>query len=165
MAAIPVPRPCLVAGAVRYSGGVNTGEVPFTTGGQVVATVYSGDILNPGSGFAVGRVLTGDQLLIFSGAGRINKVFLTRSVFTLSGPPLWFYDSAIVARSGAGPIESGYRAFGFNSPGGLSGQITQTGPYDLAFPFTSGLCASCVSGIVGFSVSYTPETNVPYGAP
>lgn len=158
---VPSKAPLRLLGAIPPNSGFpNTGESQWTQGGMVVATVFSGGLLSPGSGFLPsGAVKTADQLLLVAGAGRIN---LVQPLAAISGTQLTFYDSSVAARSGVAGAESGYRVIGvvpgntFNAPFG-----TLVGPYPLqmGMPFTSGLCVNCVSGTPGFSVSFTPETN------
>lgn len=154
-------NPLRFAGATVNSGFPNTGEVPWTRGGMATATVYSGGLLAPGSGFLpAGAVKTADQILLVSGPGRLNTIVPLNSVFALSGVPNIFYDSTVVARSGGPVSESGYRTLALlNAPNGQSGLLTFTAPIPVDMPFTSGLSVSCVSGTTGFTVSFTPETN------
>jgi hypothetical protein len=133
---------------------------------MVVATVYSGGILSPGSGFlSPGAVQTADHVLLASGAGRLNNVLLHTGVFALSGVALAFYDSNTVALSGPATYAPTKRLLAvLNAPNnGASGAFTQQGIIPIDMPYNSGLCVCCASGIGGFSASFTPETNPAFG--
>jgi hypothetical protein len=165
---LPTRNPLRLVGAVPNSGFPNTGEQATTRGGMQTATVFSGGLLSPGSGFLPqGTVKTADQLLLVSGAGRLNTVFLHGTgAFTLSGVQLAIYDGAAVDVSGATPTLLAAGGKGFlalmNGPAGLSGQtIIGQSPVSWDMPFSSGLCVSCISGSPGFTLSYTRETNNP----
>ena len=159
---IPTRSPLRVMGTVPNSGFPNTGEQAQCRGGMVTATVYSGGALNGGSGFLpAGAILSGDQILLAPGAGRLNNVFLHGGlVLTLSGVALAFYDSSIQAGSGPGTYFPTKRLIAsFYNPGGLSGQFAAAGVQVVDMPYTSGLCVSVTSGTPGFTASWTPETN------
>ncbi len=66
--------PLRTVGAIVYSGSPNTGESRITRGGEIVYTCYSGGALNPGSGFFYPVAQNGDQVKLWSGAGRLNSV-------------------------------------------------------------------------------------------
>jgi hypothetical protein len=165
---LPTRNPLRLVGAVPNSGFPNTGEQATTRGGMQTCTVWSGGLLAPGSGFLPqGTVKTADQLLLVSGAGRLNTVFLhATGAFTLSGVALAVYDGAAVEVSGATPALLAAGGKGLlavmNAPGGASGTlITGQTPVSWDMPFSSGLCVSCISGSPGFTLSYTRETNNP----
>lgn len=148
--AIPVPTPCMVAGTPRSSGDVQTGEINTTQGGGRTFMRMSGII--------------GGDVLIYSGAGRLNNILVINNL--QSGQSVLFYDSS-VATSGGPFATSGHRVVGVIPPvwrEGASGIInTLSAPGQSLFPempFQSGLVAACVaSGCPGFTVSYTVETN------
>jgi hypothetical protein len=158
---IPTKNPLRMMGAIPNSGFPNTGELPYTRGGMQTACVFSGGVLSPGSGFLGNGVKTADQLLLASGAGRLNSVVLLGPPgFTLSGITLTFYDAATVAASG---VFGGNRPLAqFNAPQGASGQLGPVGVQIIDMPYTSGLCVNCVSGTTGWTASFTPETNPPF---
>lgn len=153
-------KPVRMVGGVVNSGNLDTGEVNWTRGGQRVVCVHSGGLLNAGSGFAPGGVVSTDQLVIFSGAGRLNTII---PLVAISGVRVVFYDSSVAARSGGGAgnggVESGYPtlavipANSFNAPNTLGGPL----PIEVDVPFRSGLAVSNISGAPGFSAVYTPE--------
>lgn len=179
--------PLRMAGAVVNSGFANTGEVPWTRGGQLTATVYSGAIamgVTAAHGPNGNALSSGGSILIVSGAGRLNSfVALYPAGVALagnganaiiSGQPIVAYDSVITARSGvftdATISESGRKILFSWSPPSLvaSGALvlTNRGVYDpvpLDIPFFSGLCVMALSGSPGFTISYTPETNPAIG--
>ena len=154
-------NPKRLIGGNPNSGFPNTGELALTRGGMLTATVYSGGLLSPGSGFLpAGAVKTADQVLLVSGPGRLNTVTPLAGIAVLSGAPLTFYDSTVVARSGASPAESGYRTIGLvNAPVGLSGNFLPITPIQFDMPFSSGLCVGAPLLSVGFTASFTVETN------
>lgn len=159
---VATKSPLKFTGGTLFSGGPNTGELSFTQGGMISATVFSGGLLSPGSGkLPSGTVKTADQLLLWSGAGRVNRILC---ITPISGIITYMYDSAQLARSGAPPSESGYGVVGlipansFNPAGTLQPII---GPQEFGIPFSSGLCLNCVSGTPGFTVTFTPEVVGP----
>ena len=159
---VATKKPLIFTGGQNFSGGPLTGELQFTQGGSISATVYSGGLFSPGSGkLPPGTVKTADQLLLWSGAGRVNRILC---ITPISGVITYMYDSAQVARSGAAPSESGYGTVGlipansFN-PAGTLQPITL--PQEFGIPFSSGLCLNCVSGTPGFTVTFTPEVVPP----
>ena len=160
---VPTRNPMRMIGATpQNSGFPQTGELPFTQGGMLKATVFSGGLLSPGSGFLpTGAVKIADQLLLVSGAGRLNKVLTIPALaLSLSGAAITFYDSCVPCLSGGSPVTSGYAVIGVvNAPGGVSGQFGLSNIQEFGMPFSSGLCVSCVSGTVGFTVTYTSEVN------
>ena len=175
----PVTKPCYVAGTPRNSGDVQTGEVNYTRGGGRTACVYSGAIAMGVAAAGTGALSSGGSVLITSGAGRLNSftplwpagVALAGNGENacISGQPIVVYDSAITARSGvltdSTIAESGRKILFAWSPPKLvaSGALvlasrTTYEPIALDIPFQSGLCVMALSGAVGFSLTYTPET-------
>lgn len=153
-------NPLTTVGGLLYSGGVRTGHVQQTLGGQVAVSVLSGGILSPGSGFTPGAVQTADQLLLFSGGGRLDSI-VPHTV--LSGVAVRFYDASTVAASGTA---GGPRVLGIipaNSIGAF-GNSLGAGPLPIypGMPFTSGLCVSCNSGIPGWTATFTPAVDPQY---
>lgn len=163
--------PLRVGGATIYSGGVATGEIPTTQGGQVALTIWSGG-LAPSLIGAPGAVHTsGNQVRLWSGAGRLNTII--PHVQMTSGQPGLFYDAALVARSGAGVAasliaESGARLIGILPPTFNGGQYSGSpvvplqSTINFGTPFFSGLNVACASGCPGFTVTITPEVNVSF---
>lgn len=141
-------NPLRMAGAAVNSGNVNTGEVGFTTGG---GQVYSAGL----SGITV-------DTLIFSGAGRLNNISVLTNL--VSGRAVVFYDGA-VATSGGPFALSGHKVLATIPTGwresGYVNTLSQAGSVlPVQMPFQSGLiAANQASGAVGWSVSFTPETN------
>lgn len=164
--------PLRLAGAVVNSGNVNTGEQNQTYGGGQSATIYSGMVSGVsllGAPFAIPNTpAQGADVQFVSGAGRLKDILINGLA---SGQTCIFYD-APVATSGGPFVASGHKILGqipaggaigavFGNPQGLSvvpGQVIA-----LDVPFNSGLCCNLKSGIPGFTVTWTPETN--YGAP
>ena len=167
----PVKKPCFIAGAVRTSGDPQTGEVPFTRGGMRTSTVWSGSLLtNTALTGAAGAVQSGGQVLLVSGAGRLNSVVPHQ--FLQSGQPVWFYDAGTITVSGISV--SGQRIIGIIPGTSPANPTVQSGQFQMArtwsdvifvdMPFSSGLCVGAASGTPGFTVSYTLETSEPaYG--
>ncbi len=157
-------NPLRMIGGIVYSGAPNTGEQRMTRGGDVVFTVYSGGALSPGSGFPAPVAQTGDQIKLWSGAGRLNTVIPLAAQMALSGVALTFYDAGAVAASGPGTVKDTFRVLGsINVPQGQSGLTTFTTPYYFDMPFTSGLCVAAISGTTGFSCSFSVEVNPAVG--
>ncbi len=162
-------RPLRMAGALAASGFTDTGEVNFTQGGQRTVTVWSGG-LAPAMRGIPGGAASGNNITVFSGAGRLHKIMPHLQM--QSGVQAWFYDSDLPARSGAGPVvsllaESGARVLGIipvthrlgDIAGFQSGYGFSTPWQDVITveaPFTSGLYVSAASGCPGFSFTYTP---------
>ncbi len=152
----PRQDPLVVMGTPRSSGDVQTGETCWTRGGGRAATIYSGGFLG-GIGFAPGSVKTGDHILLYSGGGRLNTVFPLSAASGVAG---LFYDAGTVAASGIAVL-SGYKIVGL-VPANTFGTNVTTGPMQIQFdiPFQSGLCIANISGVIGFTVTYTPESSV-----
>lgn len=166
-------NPLRMAGANLQSGFPNTGEVQWTRGGMQTACTYSGAINMSGPSSAVS---SGGSTLFYSGFGRLNTftaqfpagVALAGNgeAGVLSGQPIVVYDSAITSRSGvftdATIQESGRKIlYTWYPPRVLSGvNITGPGftPVQVDIPFFSGLSVMALSGAVGFTLSFTPET-------
>ena len=164
--------PLSLKGASINSGFANTGEQRFTRGGELTATIFSGQVA-PGLTGAPGAVAAGSDVLICSGAGRLNTI-IPHNVMQ-SGIPVYFYDAG-VAISGGPLAASGHRIVGvlpatYNGAqnvgttpaSGAAGWamlgMTSTAPIVVDMPFLSGLCLNSRSGQPGFTVSYTPETT------
>lgn len=153
---VSTKSPLNMVGGQLFSGGPRTGQVPMTFGGSLCVSVFSGGLLSPGSGFTPGAVKTADQLLLWSGAGRLDSI-LPHTV--ISGVQTNFYDASTVSTSG-GPM-AGFRVLGLipaNSIGAFGSQLG-AGPLPIlpGSPFNSGLCVSCVSGTPGWTATFTPE--------
>lgn len=160
--------PLRMAGANLSSGHPATGEVPWTRGGQLTATLWSGGVSPNLTGAPTGAVTSGGHTLILTGAGRLNTI-LPHSFLT-SGQPVFFYDAGAISVSGVSV--SGQRIIGIvpntmRAPlAALSGNIATVVNWedkiDCDMPFTSGLCVAAASGAPGVTVSYTPEVNVNF---
>ncbi len=159
----PTAKPCFIAGTPRSSGDVATGEVTITRGGGRTACVWSGSLLtNAALGGAPGAVQSGGNILLFSGAGRLNSVLQHQGVLTLSGVAVTFYDAGTITASGTSVSGQRFLAI-LNAPQGQSGQFTNPGiPTAIDMPFSSGLCVSMCSGTPGISVSYTVENSAAF---
>ena len=158
--------PLRMAGANIHSGNVNTGEIPWTQGGGARFTCFSGGIRNLSSGGTApptgAPAVTADHAVIYSGAGRLNEVLPHQAI---SGVVLVFYDAATPGLSGPGTYtNSGYPIIGLipaNTIGSYA--LLGGGPFlsNFGFPFNSGLCVANASGCPGFTVTFTPEVNLP----
>ena len=156
-------NPLRLAGAVLHSGGINTGELLYTLGGQITASIYSG-ALAPSLNAAPGAT-GGPDVLFFSGAGRLKGVTLQQTTSPLSGPAIFFYDTGVVT-SGGPFIASGHKILAVVNPIQVSGAWNAqsiVGPYVFDVPFQSGLAVALKSGQPGFSATYTPEVNPNLG--
>lgn len=159
------------------SGTPNTGEVPWTRGGQATATIYSGAIAAGVAAAGTGAFASGGSVLVASGVGRLNTftaIFPAGVALAgngeqgiLSGAPIIVYDSAITARSGVYTdstiAESGRKIlYTWYPPRLLSGATPVGGgfnPVQLDIPFFSGLAVMALSGAPGYTLSYTPEIS------
>ena len=153
-------RPMRMLGGAHVSGNLNTGEMPVADGGQKTVVVWSGGLLMSGLIPGYGTLSSGNQIMLWSGAGRLNT--LQPHVMMQSGLAVFFYDTAAIAGSGVGV--SGQRIIALIPPthkaSYTSGAELQTFPNwrDILrpqVPFTSGLCVSAPSGAPGFTVSFT----------
>lgn len=125
-----------------------------TDGGFQTATIYSGIIAGPGLTAAPGAVAAGSDVLLFSGAGRLNQISFALPV---SGVPIQLYDAA--APVSGGPIYTSGHKLLATTPGPLSGRdsvLTQVGMQP-NMPFQSGLCVSTRSGMPATTFVWTPE--------
>jgi hypothetical protein len=134
--------PTIIAGTPLLSGTPNTGQIPYTLGGQKVFSKASG--------------VVGPDNLIHSGGGRLDAAFFHDSaIIALSGQAVTFYDGAPVS---GGPLTA--PVVGVLAPKAdtsISGAALRGGELRLfGTTFQSGLVASTRSGQAGFSVSYTP---------
>lgn len=152
--------PLRITGATLNSGFPATGEQAFTRGGQVTAGLYSGNVVSglAASIAAPGAVLGGADVLLFSGAGRLNTIIMQQ---TGGGTAVPIYDGS-VPTSGGPFVLSGHKILGTipASPGLLtpiSGGLP--GPIPVDAPFLSGLIVAFRSGMLSCSITYTPETN------
>lgn len=164
----PVKKPCFVAGTVRSSGDVQTGEVSVTRGGQRTACVWSGNILTTAALTAApGAIQSGGNVLFYSGAGRLNTVM--PHAYLTSGQPVFFYDAGTPTVSGVsvsgckliGIIPAPYQGPLAAASGNLQTTFAWPQKIEMDMPFFSGLCASAPSGAPGFTLSYTAEVNEP----
>lgn len=149
--------PLRMAPAVQVSGWPATNEFAWTRGGMQSATFYSGNIVSGGqlvSYVAFGSVAAGSDLLVFSGAGRLNTIY---PLYAQSGTISILYDSHAVA-SGGPFATSGHRYLGAvpaNTHDGLANAGPK--PIQVDVPFFSGLCINFRSGVAPFMITYTPE--------
>ena len=165
----PTANPCYVAGTTRASGSLQTGEVNITRGGGRTACVWSGSLLtNAALTGAFGAVQSGGQILLFSGAGRLNNV-IVHQLTSGETNPVWFYDAGAITVSGRSV--SGQRIIGTIPQltgtlisGNIQAPIFQM-KLDLDMPFSSGLCVGAASGTPGFTVSFTPEVSAAFPNP
>ncbi len=153
-------NPIRMIGGQPFSGGPNTGEFQHVRGGSVAVSFYSGAVA-PGVTGGQGAVAVGSDVMIYSGAGRLNSVM--PHVQMVSGLAVFFYDG-IAAISGGPLAASGHQIIGVIPPtyGGsfVSGGAVPapTGqPINIDMPFRNGLCFNSRSGQPGFTLSYTPE--------
>lgn len=164
MAQITV-KPCSINYAPLSSGDVRTGEIQHVRGGGRGGFIGSGAIAMGLTFVQSGAVVSGNNMLVMAGAGRLNSVSLITPVPTLSGVGITFYDSSTCAVSGT--AVTGVKILAaFNAAGGQSGQFTTAGSVvNVDLPFQSGLGISAASGAPGFSFSYTPEVSVAFPNP
>lgn len=169
----PVNNPAYLNSNTFNSGDVKTGELAMSRGGGRAFTIYSGNAVLSGILPSVpgAASIGGYDLLIWSGAGRLNSVFPISQM--QSGITAVFYDSAVPTSGGPFPA-SGHKIVG-QIPGtydggawsGLATGIPQTfaGEGNLirpSWPFQSGLCVALKSGVNGFMASLTPENSLAF---
>src|SRR4051812_14409086 len=96
----PVQKPTFMAGTPRSSGDVQTGEMAQVRAGGRTACVWSGHILTTAAlaGGVPGGVCSGGNILIYSGAGRLNTVL--PHIQMASGATVFFYDAGAISASG-----------------------------------------------------------------
>jgi len=161
---VPIKEPTYLAGSPRASGDIQTGEIPFTRGGGRTSCVFSGSLLtNTALTAAPGAVQSGGQILLFSGAGRLNNVLVHQ--FLTSGQPVWFYDAGTITVSGISVsgqkiihlIPNNFPAALAVASGNTQTVVNWNWTYQVDMPFQSGLCVAAASGAPGFTVSFTPE--------
>lgn len=141
-----------------------------TFGGFQSACFHSGKVV-PDLTAAPGAVAAGADVLLFSGAGRLDTLLVHQHT-QASGTAvaIVFYDAAAVSSGGPFP-GSGHKVIcfapSFQNP--VAGATLSSGsflpnfpPYGVpvlvSVPFQSGLCYAGKSGQPGVSVSWTPET-------
>lgn len=159
----------VVSGSVA-SGFANTSEIRVTDGGEIVACVWSGNLLTNASltGCPAGSVTSGGHIQLWSGAGRLNKI-MPHAMLT-SGQPVTFYDAGTITASGVSV--SGQKFIGripARAPATLalaSGEVDRQMRWEdvitVNMPFASGLCVGAASGAPGFTVSFTPSLDVAF---
>lgn len=156
-------NPVRVCGGQSNSGLINTGEARITYGGDMTASIYSGQVA-PALGAAPGAVATGADVLLYSGAGRLKDVLIHQSL--VSGQSIIFYDAGVTSSGGPFPL-SGNRILATAPPVtlGLQSGVFQSvaGAYPFDVPFTSGLCFNSTSGQAGFTVSWIPDPGAAFG--
>lgn len=159
--------PQRILGGNPVSGGVNTGEQQHVRGGSYKVSVSSGGLAPVAIGAPASltpALGSGNSILFYSGAGRLNSVLLTGQ--TTSGPGGFLYDAATPAASGAtlsaqsviGVIPSTWPALGIASGGVSNPVVFSAEPSRPDMPFYSGLCLFLPSGNPGITVSWTPDT-------
>lgn len=153
-------RPTAVCGANVNSGFVNSREQAIKTGGEFKCALFSGGLAGSLVGFNLYAIGVADQVRLVSGPGRLKAVICHAAI---SGTQTVLYESAVAALSGGtGPGLSGYPIVatvpGNSWAGGAAG-LNGASHIQMDVPFHSGLCASNISGTVGFTIIYTPETN------
>jgi hypothetical protein len=166
--ALATKLPVRFAGACVNSGNVNTGEQNQTYGGGQSATIFSGMVSGVNllaAPFAIPNTpAQGADVQFVSGGGRLKDILINGLA---SGQACVFYDAAL-ATSGGPFVASGHKVLGvipagtvvgavFGNPQGITAVPGQVIALDM--PFNSGLCCNLRSGIPGFTVSWTPETN------
>lgn len=156
-------NPLRVAGAFTYSGGPNTNELAVTNGGAVCVSVYSGGLINFGSGSTNLRpvVHSGGHAVYWSGPGRLNYVIPHQAISGVQGQ---VYDSAAVAASGVASVTAAILAIIPANTIGWNGSLG-AGPFPIEspLPFSSGLALNLASGCAGVTLSFTPEVNPAIG--
>ena len=71
---VPIKNPTVMVGGNRSSGGIQTYEFSHVRGGERCVSFYSGAVA-PGLTAAPGSVAVGSDVLVYSGAGRLNSIF------------------------------------------------------------------------------------------
>ena len=154
-------NPLRIAGAVTFSGGPNTNQVAVTTGGSICVSIYSGGLINFGSGSTNLRpvVHSGGHAVYWSGPGRLNYVLPHQAISGVQGQ---VYDAATPAGSGVGTTTSPILAI---IPTMLSTLVGQASPFPIhsPLPFSSGLAIDLASGAPGVTLNFTPEVNPAIG--
>ncbi len=142
-----------------------------TWGGFNTATFYSGAVA-PGLTGAPGAVAAGPDVLIFSGAGRLDSITLNPPFASGLLLATVFYDAGTV--SSGGPfaasghkivgwtpqlvsLVSGYSPVSGNTGSAGLGDLLVGVPRQVSVPFQSGLCVALKSGQPGLTVCFTPE--------
>ena len=141
----PTRQPDIYAGTILYSGSPNTGQIPYSFGGSKTYSSLSG---------------VATDVLIQLGAGRLdNAQLIPGADLAASGLPVIFYDSH--AAAAAGPVAaSGHKIVGVIAPSNTaSGNIIFGDKLSYGTVFTSGLCVYQISGIPGFTATYTPVVS------
>jgi hypothetical protein len=144
--------------------------VKTTTGGFNSACFYSGAVA-PSVVGAPGAFATGSDVMLFSGAGRLDELLLHQHT-AQSGLclPIVFYDAHAPVSGGPIPA-SGHKLVAFTQAfvNLVSGQVSISGSaavipggtfgvtIPIAQPFQSGLCFNSRSGQCGVTVTWTPE--------
>lgn len=132
-------------------------------GGNRSAACYSGQVAPTltGAYSGVNAVITGPDVMLQSGKGRLIAVVPHQSVLSLSGVAVSIYD-AVAPVSGGPVITSGHSLIAApGAPWGVSGQMALAGvPITLNVPFTSGLCFNSRSGQVGMTFYWQSEANI-----
>jgi hypothetical protein len=139
--------------------------VKSTPGGFQTASIFSGQVA-PNLAACPGAVAGGSDVLLFSGAGRLDDIL--QHVQMASGQPVFFYDSAVPTSGGPFAL-SGHKIVGV-LPGTWAGGIATTASgataaptsfvnpvFATRLPFQSGLCVNSRSGQPGFTVAWSPE--------
>ncbi len=165
----PIRNPNFQQYTPRSSGDVQTGEIQTVRGGGRAGAVFSGNAFLSGCGPAMpGAVGGGYDVLIMSGAGRLNSVIQHTQL--ASGFAVLFYDSAVPTSGGPFPA-SGHKIVGALPPTYAAGVVSGVIPIaftgasvNIDFPFQSGLCVALKSGQPGFSYSFTPEISLAFPA-
>ena len=164
---VPVRNPMWLAGATcRTSGDVQDAAIGVIRGGGRCAAILSGGYA-PNLNSAPGATLAGGNsghVLLFSGAGRLNSIL--PHVQMVSGVYGYFYDAGTLS---FGTGLSGQKIIGVIPPTMNGGTLSGGGygtyapwngePIRPDMPFNSGLCVLALSGVPGFTVSWTPEAN------
>lgn len=143
-----------------------------TTGGFNSASFYSGAVA-PGLTAAPGSFVTGSDVFVASGPGRLDTITLFVNTAQSGGATgINFYDAATPVSGG--PIYASGHKLLASVPGALlypptggvlaSGQPGNVGayqgiPFTIGAPFGSGLCFNSRSGQIAMTIAWTPEVG------
>ncbi len=144
-------NPIRMAGMSPFSGGINTGQVNNTWGGQQVFSNLSGVAVDT---------------LVWSGGGRLDTMCALN--VGLSGRSVIFYDAT--APTSGGPFQtSGNKVLavlaarvGVQTISGSAVPTWDGSIYTVGAPFFSGLYVAPLngSGVGGFNCTFTPEASL-----
>ena len=134
-------------------------SIYYTQGGFKANAIFSGQVAptvaRSGGG---GVTVTGSDVQLQLGAGRVNCLIPHQTTVALSGVQLNLYDAALPVSGGPIAASGHIPLGGLYGPSGVSGQIyAANDPILINQPFYSGLCLNSRSGQPGVTIVWTPE--------